>query len=165
MPTRNKIFDRANDNIADAIIEELRLQGHSLTGALERSIKAYEVNENGGVTLTAEALGYIKKLEEGIKPADIVIDTKTIAEMARYVQLRMGYTGNKAIEVAIAILKKQKREGNPTFGSYKYSETGQRTESISEAFLREDRSITEGIETSAIGGLDNFFSQIKSGTI
>ena len=51
-----KIFRSANDEIINDIKKELRLQGHYFTGALEASLIDKEIEENGGITLTAEAL-------------------------------------------------------------------------------------------------------------
>lgn len=165
MPSNTAIFHPANQAIIDDIKKELRLQGHYLTGALEASLNAREIAEDGSVILTASALRYLEDLEEGIPASEIGMDTKSINEMTKYVNLRMGYTGKYAIKVALAILRKQQKEGNPTQASYEYSKTGERTDAVKETFRQNQPRYVDLIDKPAIGGLDNDFNKIKSGTI
>lgn len=165
MATNINIFEPANRAIVDDIKKELRLQGHYLTGALEASLTPKEVGENGGLSLTASALEYIEDLEKGIPAHQISLDSNSLAGMTRYVQLRFGYTGKKAIKVAVAILRTQRREGNPTKGSYAFTQTGFRTEAVSDTFDGNQPKYVEMIDVAAIGSFDNIFHEIKSGTI
>ena len=164
MPT-NTEFNPANEAIVEDIKKELRLQGHHLTGALEASLRPLLVRENGIIVLTAQALEYLEDLEKGIPAKQITIDAKSTAEMTRYVELRMGYKGKYAIKVALAILRKQQQEGNPTKGSYAYTSTGFRTEAVEDTFNDHQDKYVGLIDTAAIGTLDKNFSEIKSGTI
>jgi hypothetical protein len=60
------------------------------------------------------------------------------------------------LSIAFAIARVQKREGMPTdgssrsgtSGSYKYSQTGQRTGFIDAALLKNDRQLTEMIDSA-----------------
>jgi hypothetical protein len=165
MPTNTKIFDPANDAIIADIKNELRLQGHYLTGALEASLRSREISENGNIILTAQSLSYLEDLEEGIPGNEIGTDPASIAEMTKYVQLRMGYTGKYAIKVALAILRKQQLEGNPTNASYEYSKTGDRLDAVKETFRQNQGKYIEMIDTPAVNSLDTIFNQTKSGTI
>lgn len=165
MPSSSTIFKPANRAIIEDIKKELRDQGHYLTGALEASLKERQVSENGGVTLTAEALAYIEDLENGLAPNQIDQSTTGIAEMTRYVELRMGYKGKMAVKVALLILKKQAKEGNPTKNSYQYSKTGFRTEAVKDVFDSKSNRYVGLIDDAAIGGLDQSFNTIKSGEI
>lgn len=162
MADSTQIFHPANQAIIDDIKKELRLQGHYLTGALESSLTPKEINENGGVTLTASALGYLEDLEKGISPNNI---SATVEEMTRYVNLRMGYTGKYAIKVAIAILKKQRKEGSPTKASYEFTKTGERKFAVEDTFYNNQPRYVNMLDDATIGSLDNSFTQIKSGTI
>lgn len=165
MASNSNIFNAANQAIVEDIKNELRLQGHYLTGALEASLRAMEISENGKLVLTAGALGYLEDLEHGIPANEISIDAKSVAEMTGYVTLRMGYTGKYATKVAIAILRKQQKEGNPTRGSYAYTKTGFRTEAVSDTFADHQPKYIAMIDDAAIGSLDKSFHEIKSGTI
>lgn len=164
MATNTNIFEPANRSIVDDIKKELRLQGHYLTGALEASLLEKEISENGGVTLTAEALGYLEDLEKGIAGANINIAAK-MDEMVRYVNLRLGYFGRKAQQVAFLILRKQRQEGNPTSGSYAFTQTGFRKEVVTQTFEQNQPKYIGMIDEVAIGSLDNIFHEVKSGTI
>ena len=100
MPDNKKIFEPANNAINADIKAELRAQGHYLTGALEASLKSREIDESGNIVLTAEALGYIKDLETGLNPDQLDMSNSRLQELTRYVELRMGYRGSKAVHVA-----------------------------------------------------------------
>jgi hypothetical protein len=165
MASNTTIFEPANRAIIEDIKKELRDQGHYLTGALEASLQEREVAENGGVTLTAEALAYIEDLEKGLAPNQIDFSAAGIQKMTRYVELRMGYSGKYAVKVAIRILKKQLKEGNPTKNSYQYSKTGFRTEAVRDVFDSKSNRYIGMIDDAAIGSLDQSFHTIKSGTI
>lgn len=159
-----EIFVAVNETIISDIKKELELQGHYLTGALEASFKNLEIDEAGNIVLTAEALGYLEDLEQGIPASEIDIAAK-FNEMVRYVNLRFGYFGSKANSVAYLILRKQAKEGMPTSGSYAFSKTGERTKAVEETFNNNDEKYTGMLDEAAIGSLDNEFSQTKSGVL
>lgn len=156
-------FDNINTKIIADIIEELRLQGHHLTGALERSLTDKVSKDGNGYTLSAEALGYIKELEEGVRPEHIATDARAIAEMTRYVELRNIATGKKAIKIAIAILDKQRIEGMPTRNSYQYSQTGERLDAIHDLFKVKGSQYLSDVETVVVDTLDDEVRLIPSG--
>ncbi|MGN6438174.1 MAG: hypothetical protein ACTHMM_16660 [Agriterribacter sp.] len=158
-------FDDINEIIIDDIKEALRLQGHHLTGALERSLTPDTTKEANGYSISAEALAYIKDLEEGVRPEHIAVDAAAIREMTRYVELRMGYTGKYAIKVAIAILNKQRKEGMPTQNSYQYSQTGERLDAVYDTFKENGATYNTMIDDEVVGELDNQFHTIKSGSV
>lgn len=158
------IFNDANKEITDDIKEQLRLQGHFLTGALERSIKEIVIETPTGFQLTASAAEYMEDLEQGVPSHQISIDPKSIQELTRYVELRMGYRGKYAQKVAIAILKKQQKEGMPTKNSYQYSKTGERTEAIKDTFYDNQNKYGQVIDSKVAGVLDSEFNTIQSKT-
>ena len=130
MKTLRKILEGGYRIVRAELITQLHEQGHSLTGALEASITA----KTKGEEIEASAFSYLHKLNEGVRPDDIKVNSQTLAEMTRYVQLRMGYQGGKAAQVAYLILQKQRLEGMPTSGSYAYSRTGERLRSLDNSF-------------------------------
>jgi hypothetical protein len=164
MPTK-RTFKTVNEQVVEDIKRELRLQGHYLTGALEASLIDKELSQGGTIVLTAEALAYLEELEKGVPREQIVINSKILDEMTRYVELRMGYRGRKAVRVANLILKKQKRQGKPTWSSDKYSQTGKRTQAVEETFERNQDRYISGIDREVLGSLDESFHEIKSGVI
>ena len=165
MASDKKIFIQVNQQIVDDIKKELALQGHHLTGALERSLKENVIDEGGNVIMTASALEYLEKLEKGIPGNQIGIDAKDIEKMANYVKLRMGYTGKYALKVAQLILRKQQKEGNPTKNSYQFSKTGERKFAVEDTFLKNEKIYTERIDTTVIQQLDKQSDSLQSGII
>ena len=129
-----------------ALVAELRAQGHHLTGALESSLTP----QVKGETLDVVAFAYLQKLEQGVAAGQIQINSAALAEMTRYVELRMGYQGRKAAQVALLILQKQAEEGNPTKGSYDFSQTGERTGAIEATF----RKLGPQLDTYMDDGID-----------
>lgn len=154
-----------NEAIASDIKHQLRLQGHHLTGALEASIKGTEKIAIDETTLSATALGYIEDLEDGVPASEIKINSQTLAEMTRYVELRMGYKGSKAQQVALLILQKQKKEGNPTDNSYNYSQTGARKFAIEITFNKNEAKYFNAMDNVVEDYLDAEFHQLKNETI
>lgn len=138
MKTLRDILEGGHSIVKAELITQLHEQGHSLTGALEASITA----KTKGETIDVTAFSYLHKLNEGVRPDDIKVNSQTLAEMTRYVQLRMGYQGKKAAQVAYLILRKQKQEGMPTSGSYAYSRTGERLHSLDNSFENTDAELT-----------------------
>ena len=156
---RRPSFIQANKAIIEDIKRELRLQGHYLTGALEASLHAKEITEGDIIHLTAEAA------EKGVPANHIEISSATLAAMTKYVQLRMGYQGRKASQVAYRILQKQQEEGMPTKASYQYSKTGDRLDAVDDTFRKNDTRYFDLIDQVTFGGLDTEFATIKTGTI
>lgn len=144
--TVREILEAGQRIIETSVKQELRDQGHYLTGALERSLAAKVKSE----VMEGEALDYLKKLDEGVPGSQIKVDSKALAEMTRYVELRMGYKGSKAMQVAYRILQTQQREGMPTANSYAYSKNGERKKGLqigfAEAEPRLDKHMSDGLD-------------------
>lgn len=165
MPLDSNDISKVNRFIAADIKKTLRLQGHYLTGALEASITDDVNSSKDNTTLSAKAFGYIEDLEKGIPASEIKINSQSLAEMTRYVELRMGYRGSKAQQVALLVLQAQQREGNPTENSYNFSQIGSRKFAIEITFNKnEDRyfNLIDGIVEKYV---DTEFNKLKSGTI
>lgn len=168
MPTNTSIFEPANRAIIDDIKKELRLQGHFFTGALEASLLEKRIAENGGVVLTAEALGYLEDLEHGIPASQInfnKINFHNLAEWVRIKSIWRGCSEKKALSIAFAIAKKWKREGFELEGARFFSKTGIVDRAVAETFDKNQPKYIGMIDTAAIGSLDNIFNEVKSGTV
>ncbi len=94
------ILNKAQAIVEVSIKDTLKEQGHYLTGALERSISG-DVNSNN---LDGSAFDYALKLDRGVPASKIVINSQTLADMTRYVELRMGLKGKQATKAAYNIL-------------------------------------------------------------
>lgn len=168
MATNANIFSPANLAIINDIKKELRLQGHHFKGALEASLRSREIAEAGGITLTAESLGYLEDLEKGIHPSNIdlgKIDYNQLAEWVRIKSIWRGCSPKQALKIAFAIAKKWTKEGFELEGAKAFSQTGIVDKAVFETFNKNQDRYVGMIDTEAIGSLDNSFSSIKSGTV
>lgn len=166
MPTNTKIFHPVNRDIIEDIKKELRLQGHHLTGALEASLVEREIAEAGGISLTAQALGYLEELENYTPAENIRIGSVEFENLKGWVLLRgMAKDTYTAGLIATAIVKKWKKEGRPTEGSRAFSDTGERTHAVETVFERNQSNYFEMIDDAALGSMDKSFHELKSGTI
>lgn len=114
--------------------DELKAQGHELTGALSKSIEWNIVVEGDRTTATMYALGYGIIIETGVKANRIPYGGKSgrggkskyIEGLIKFFKLK-GKSEREAKSAAFATARKQKREGMPTRGSYAHTRNGRRT--------------------------------------
>jgi hypothetical protein len=125
--------------VKNALVFNLQQQGHTFTGKLEQSIRV-EINyESGDLNIEVYMESYGLIVDSGIKPQNIPFGDRPrgsaetsdfIQGLYRFVAGKLGIGTDEALNVAFMIARAQKREGNPTQGSLKYSKTGSRTEFI-----------------------------------
>ena len=164
-PNSNQ-FAKINNEIIEDLKNELRLQGHFLTGALEQSIDGKIISENGSLILSAAAAAYLETLENYTPASQIVISQKEYMQLIGWVKLRkMANSTDEASKIASLIVAKWKKEGRPTKDSVAYSDTGKRTHALKETFDNNEGKYTKMIDNVVISDLDKQFHQIKSGTV
>jgi hypothetical protein len=121
--------------VRNALIFNLQEQGHTFTGRLEKSIRV-EIKYEGGdllVEVYMESYGLI--VDAGINPQNIPFGNSNgtaetsdfIQALYRYAIEKIGVGTEEALKVAFKIARAQKRDGNPTTGSLRFSKTGKRT--------------------------------------
>lgn len=120
--------------------EELKAQGHYLTGRLSESID-FRVFTKGSSVVVGEmyAVDYAMVLEVGVKPERIPYGGRTgrggtsryIQGLVDFFQLR-GLGEREAMRAAFATANVQKQEGMPTANSYRFSNNGRRTGFVAE---------------------------------
>jgi hypothetical protein len=138
--TFQSLGDEVGKVIVMAVKKAFIMQGHKMTGALNDSIE-YKVNATmDSVMLEFLMLDYGMVQNFGIAPEKIPFNpgsgaksSKYIDGLKRFAKLKLGKNDKEAERVAFAIAYKQKQEGMPTRGSYKYSSTGKRTGAIFDA--------------------------------
>jgi hypothetical protein len=154
----------------EALKIQYRLQGHRLTGRLEKSIsyKAFETTEGATVRITMEDYGIV--LDQGISPNRIPFSGRTGGRTSKYIEglknfarRRFGVSNKEATRIAFAIANVQKKEGLSTKNSSRFSKTGKRQGAISAALLdtreEQERIAGEALQMS----IELFFEQfIKS---
>lgn len=136
------------------LIQELRDQGHHLTGALENSINTSMSIENQRrqTIVHGFALDYAIKLNDP-QPKDI----PTVPELVKYFLLR-GYSSFEANQFAFLTHKRHLKEGMPTFASKRFSKTGVRIRFIDRVWKSNEQKIDSKIES----GMDDiFFSEVN----
>jgi hypothetical protein len=122
------------NTIKKRLQDELKAQGHELTGALSNSIRWDIVVEGDRTTATMYALGYGIIIETGVKANRIPYSgnrgrggkSKYIEGLIKFFKLK-GKGEREAKSAAFATARKQKREGMPTRGSYAHTRNGRRT--------------------------------------
>lgn len=157
MPTDVSKLHPLNVRILKDIQKEWRIQGHFLTGFLERNSENRTEASNGDVILEAYAPAYAEELEHGVPASEIEINDTTLREMTEYVMKRMGYGGIKAQQVAYFILRKQQKEGKPTENSKQYSQTGIRTEAIDLTFGKNEDAYFNVMDEAISEEIDKVF--------
>jgi hypothetical protein len=136
------------------LAQELKDQGHHLTGSLISSLEE-KVSITGG-RMIIEMLGndYGDPLNTGVPASRIPYTpgqsrgatSKYIEGLIRFAERRFGLRGKEATSAAFAIARKHKREGMPTQGSYRYSSNGRRTGWIDVILADNDQELTNYVE-------------------
>ncbi len=145
------IMNNAAKFLNSKLVDELRDQGHYLTGSLERSINGSYGVING--RRKTEAIGYA--LDYAIKLNDPQHELKnlpSIGVLVKYFILR-GLPIMEAKRAAFNTRKKQEKEGMPTKASSRFSKTGVRTQFIDRAW----RTSEQKIDSMVDAGMDRIF--------
>lgn len=134
-----------------ALAQELKDQGHYLTGALERSLNASRVIENAKNTeLNGWALDYAQDLEAG---QNHIVKLPTVDELYKYFKLR-GLAHEQAKIAAVLTARRQKVEGMPTIASKRFSKTGERKHFIERTWKSQEQKIDSLVSLQ----MDNIFN-------
>lgn len=120
--------------IVSELRDELRDQGHNLTGRLSNSVAADATEDADGWDIDFSHEKYGVYLDFGVRPDRIPYSPGSGARYSKYIQalkdwvLARGIKTNDraALRVAFAIARVQKREGMPTRGSFRFSSNGRR---------------------------------------
>jgi hypothetical protein len=143
-----------------------------MTGALNDSIE-YKVNATmDSVMLEFLMLDYGMIQNFGIAPEKIPFNpgsgaksSKYIDGLKRFAKIKLGKNDKEAERVAFAIAYKQKQEGMPTRGSYKYSSTGKRTGAVLDALKDSEdevqKLINKAFEELLIGKFYNVITEVQ----
>lgn len=165
MAIGDKTIQVVEDKLKDAYADELRQQGHYLTGALEQSIGAEKEETGDGIAIEITANDYADPVNDGVPAHKIPYDSsqttgakhsKYIEGLKNYAKLRFGLNNEEdALSAAFAIAKKHEKEGMPTQGSYAYSTNGKRTEAIERAYNTNEKHIDRAIDDGIDAELDD----------
>ena len=139
------ILKEAGERLNKALTQELRDQGHYLTGSLENSINnSFRVETmNRKYVLRGFALDYSVDLDEGLGPKSR--NLPSVDELRKYFLLR-GLSVMEASAAAVLTARKHKKEGAPTKASSRFSKTGERRRFISRAWSGVEQKIDSFID-------------------
>lgn len=152
---RASIVHDVAELLVNSVKDELRLQGHVLTGRLMDSLEVKVQNLLDGFDINLYMEDYGKILDSGTPSENIPYSpgsgnktSKYISALVQFVKLRgMASSTAKAERIAFAIAATQKKEGMPTIGSKRYSIRGKRTGFLSDTVDDLEGQITELLET------------------
>lgn len=162
------VAERVGQLTVEAIKISFRLQGHRLTGGLEKSINYKVTLDAGGakVLIIMEDYGVIQ--DQGIAPQNIPYSgnngtatrSKYIQGLADFAKKRFFVDIKEATSIAFAIANVHKREGMQTRASNRFSRIGKRRGAIKEALddTQEERELL--IEQALAMAIKVTFEQI-----
>lgn len=125
-------FDIIGTEMVSQLVNELKAQGHNLTGALARSVVASTQRVLDDMEIAVAHLSYGTTLNTGI-PASRVPRYGTaygdlLYSLVKWVRLRkIAFGAGKAYRIAQLIIRKAQQTGFPTPGAFKFSNNGRRT--------------------------------------
>lgn len=155
------ILKEAGERLNKALTQELRDQGHYLTGSLEKSINnSFRVEKmSRKYVLRGFALDYSVGLDEGIGPKSRKLPS--VDELRKYFLLR-GFSVPEASIAAGLTQKRHNKEGMSTKASSRFSKTGERQKFIERAWSNIERKIDSYIDVSTDRLVDSEFKKQKS---
>lgn len=145
---------------------EFKAQGHSLTGAWERSLQGTVIDMGRAVILDGRMNQYGVYLELGVSASEIKhpLAKARIDGLIRFWEAK-GLDAEEAKKAAYATAIKHSKEGMPTAASYKHSENGKRKHFASTV----EKAIQPVMDAFLGSGLDAIidgkFRETKSETI
>lgn len=158
-----QIYEGAENFINQLLRKESSAQGHFLTGALEASLDAKISKQGKADIMDGIAAYYTQYVDQGF-PAESA-SMKQFPFMVRYFQAR-GLDEKEAKNAAAATIKVwMKQGGMPTQASKRFSETGSRTNMISNAMVGADAQINEYFSNAFDFAFDEKYHETKSETI
>jgi tartrate dehydratase beta subunit/fumarate hydratase class I family protein len=151
--------------IIKGLTDELTQQGHVMTGRLVKSLRIKTRIFLNGFEMEGSFFRYGAILDRGTKPSRIPFGNTTGAKTSKYIQglvefvkkRRIETNAKKALGVAFAIAKTQKKEGMPTKGSLAFSKNGRRIDWIDFGF--------EQINDQIFAKLGDIFGESFEGSI
>lgn len=146
---------------------ELREQGHYLTGETERLIDSTTQATPDGAKSEMSGPEHLETLETGLRSNQIdTYDPAYIAGMTEYVKRRFGVSSDRqALRIVMRIARKHRTEGMPTAASYQYSLTGERVGSMEDSYTKNAAEYEDLIEEGISKELDDLIDETFDQTI
>lgn len=149
-------FQEIEEILSAGIQRNIREQGHTLTGRLERSVTAH----TSQFSIAGFMLDYGGIVDSGVKPSRIpfslgsgVKTSKYITALTSYFIMR-GLSEKEAKSAAFATARKQKKEGMPTIASARFSQSGKRKKFVDESWNENEKKVDQIMSN----GMNIFFN-------
>jgi hypothetical protein len=166
-----KLADDIAQMAIDAVANEWKAQGHNLTGSAIKNMETVIKMETDKIIIEGLVPDYMAINNKGVLATKIPYypgsgnkTSKYISGLIEYVKKRMGKSDKEAKGIAFAIASKHKKEGMPTIGSKRFSQTGKRTGFIEHALDKKEAEmadlINRAIYQSMIITVETFYKSI-----
>lgn len=162
MTSIEKVYKKAQGIIERAIRAESQAQGHTLTGAMEDSLKATSLKENGEDVLQGTAVNYTGIVNDGFPASSASM--KQFPFVVKYFELR-GLGAEEAKRAAAATIRVWMKEGMSTKASARFSNTGKRQKMIEDAFEKAAEALNKTMDEGLNKVVSDLFNREKSITI
>lgn len=156
------IFDLAQDFINKILREEIIAQGHHLTGKMEESLHGVKSSRGRTDLLEGFAIFYAQFVDQGFPASSANFSQAPF--LIEFFQKR-GLSPKEATGAAFATIKVWMRDGMPSQASKRFSQTGSRTNFVSNAIAGKASEIDEFIGSKIDIAVDELFKREKSETI
>lgn len=150
-----KAFQEVEEVMSSSIVQNIREQGHTLTGRLERSVTAHTSQFN----IAGYMLDYGGIVDSGVNPSRIPFRLGSGAKSSKYITaltnffILRGLNEKEAKSAAFATARKQKKEGMPTKASSRFSLSGKRKNFVAESWNENEKKVDKIMSK----GMDSFF--------
>lgn len=151
-------IEKLEQVLRQELLREWTAQGHNMSG---KAIEEMDiVLKETAATIAMDFLipMYAYYQETGVPASSIPFSgiggggrSLYIEGLRKYAQARMGLSSPEALSVAFAIAYTHKKDGMPSSGSYRFSQTGKRTEWFTEAMSKNESMIRDYISKMLSG--------------
>lgn len=118
------MFEELKTYMTKRFEQEFKLQGHSLTGAAERSIEYKEVIQGANIKISMLANDYVVYVDKGVKPEEIIhpYAPPRIEGLTKFWE-KKGLEDDDAVSAAYATATMHAKEGLSTTYSRRFSKS------------------------------------------
>ena len=139
----------------EAVANEWKAQGHNLTGAAIKNMETVIRMETDKIIIEGFVPEYMAINNKGVLATKIPYypgsgrkESEYIKGLMKYAKQRFGASEKESKSIAFAIASKHKKEGMPTIGSKRFSQTGKRTGFIEEALDKKQDEMSDLINSA-----------------
>jgi len=159
-------LEKVADYIGSKIKDVLIAQGHKLTGNIYRDKEVKIRGDISRIIVEGWYPYYARFVNDGVRADKIPFSPGSGKKRSKYIEALIRYAKKRGMlepkSAAFAIAHKQKKEGMPTKGSYRYSKIGSRRGFINIALYRArgaDKMISELMSGEMSSKVESYFKK------